>query len=784
MPAVELSSIDPLGEDLHILGYGIDPADPGLAERLEAYRADRRGRDRADGRRAGGARLAARPRPCSATSSPPGRPHLAAAAFHHPGNAARVAAEGLANPSDAARRLSHPRPARPTGPRTIPTVADAIAAIHDAGGVAVWAHPFWDVDAEREVEAALRRFAAGGMDGVEAFYIEHDARADGAAVRPRRGARPAHDGLRGLPRAQSTRTSRASALRALRARTAPRSDRRRVRLSRVATRLTTHGRLRAAPALGDDALVDARPGAIAAVSALFGRDVGAALAAHRGHGARRARRGCAAHRVPRVGAGRVPPRIGARGTGGPGHDPARAGPRRTRDRAPLARSRATSSSASGTARRARRASATRRPSASRATASSGRHRKVHLPPAERFAYAAGDGFAAFDTPVGRDRDAALLRQALPRGVARAGARRRAGHRVHVGLVGGPAQAGIRAARRPPDAPLRRRRLLSGPSRTRSSGSRRTSPDGGARDASSAARRSSIPTAWCSRRRGTARGSRSRTVDPAARDRGDAARHRPPRRPPSGRLRRAAYPSVCARRIASASSSSSSDGLSSKAERASSTCACAARRRCALRPAASSAIASARSAVGDELRRAVGDAREVAEPQARRARAPRRGPPSARGGGRACRARRSRARCAVRSFFGTSSASAAPAASTSPSARSPRARACASTSVHGRGDEVPAAPRRARTPPRRRAAPVPRPARARSRGRASPSASRAQACAWSRRHALAAEALRELVGAGRVEADRLAAAGDRRQHVPGPRRSAAGGARRTRAPPAS
>ena len=31
----------------------------------------------------------------------------------------------------------------------------------------------------------------------------------------------------------------------------------------------------------------------------------------------------------------------------------------------------------------------------------GRHRKVHLPPSERFAYAAGDSFAAFDTPVGR-----------------------------------------------------------------------------------------------------------------------------------------------------------------------------------------------------------------------------------------------------------------------------------------------------------------------------------------------------------------------------------------------
>ncbi len=31
----------------------------------------------------------------------------------------------------------------------------------------------------------------------------------------------------------------------------------------------------------------------------------------------------------------------------------------------------------------------------------GRQRKVHLPPAERFAYSAGDGLAAFDTPAGR-----------------------------------------------------------------------------------------------------------------------------------------------------------------------------------------------------------------------------------------------------------------------------------------------------------------------------------------------------------------------------------------------
>ena len=31
----------------------------------------------------------------------------------------------------------------------------------------------------------------------------------------------------------------------------------------------------------------------------------------------------------------------------------------------------------------------------------GHHRKVHVPPAERLAFNAGDGFAAFDTPIGR-----------------------------------------------------------------------------------------------------------------------------------------------------------------------------------------------------------------------------------------------------------------------------------------------------------------------------------------------------------------------------------------------
>jgi predicted metal-dependent phosphoesterase TrpH len=171
VPAVELSSVDPLGEDLHILGYGIDPAHAGLAERLDVYRADRQARigrmaDALEG--LGWSVDRARFEGLDA----PGRPHLAAAAFHHPANAQRLVEERLRDSS--ALLVAYLIPGAPAyRPRTIPTVADAIAAIHDAGGVAVWAHPFWDVDAGPEVEAALRRFAEGGMDGVEAFYIEH-----------------------------------------------------------------------------------------------------------------------------------------------------------------------------------------------------------------------------------------------------------------------------------------------------------------------------------------------------------------------------------------------------------------------------------------------------------------------------------------------------------------------------------------------------------------------------------------------------------------------------------
>jgi hypothetical protein len=107
-----------------------------------------------------------------AAGKPIGRPHLAAAVLAAPANAERLRDEGLDDVSPVIEALLVPgRPAYRA--RTHPTVADAIAVIHAAGGVAIWAHPFWDLTADRAVVDTIDRFGELGLDGVEAFYVTH-----------------------------------------------------------------------------------------------------------------------------------------------------------------------------------------------------------------------------------------------------------------------------------------------------------------------------------------------------------------------------------------------------------------------------------------------------------------------------------------------------------------------------------------------------------------------------------------------------------------------------------
>jgi 3',5'-nucleoside bisphosphate phosphatase len=172
---VEISVIDPVAADLHMCGYGFDPNDAALLEQLKHSREDRERRAarmiealQENGWSVDHELLNAR----ALAGKTIGRPHLAEAVTADPQNAEHLRREGLSNPTEfLVAYLIEGKPA--FRERQAPSAAAAITLIHDAGGVAVWAHPFWDVDADAEVIATLERFVGLGLDGVEAFYITH-----------------------------------------------------------------------------------------------------------------------------------------------------------------------------------------------------------------------------------------------------------------------------------------------------------------------------------------------------------------------------------------------------------------------------------------------------------------------------------------------------------------------------------------------------------------------------------------------------------------------------------
>lgn len=175
VPATEISTMYESSKDLHVLGYLIDPADPTLEAALERSRTNRE--SRADSMAQALAEVgftldeAALQRRVARGQSV-GRPHLAQAVVTRPENRRRLEADGLTDPTAFLRAyLIEGRPA--FRPRAAPTVPEAIEMIHAAGGLAVWAHPFWDFDGPAEVLDAIDHFRQAGLDGVEAFYITH-----------------------------------------------------------------------------------------------------------------------------------------------------------------------------------------------------------------------------------------------------------------------------------------------------------------------------------------------------------------------------------------------------------------------------------------------------------------------------------------------------------------------------------------------------------------------------------------------------------------------------------
>jgi predicted metal-dependent phosphoesterase TrpH len=159
VPAVEISCVHEYADDLHMLGYWIDiEAIAPACERAQQERVNRAG-EIVERLRALGFVLTLEDAIAeSGDALSVGRPHIARAAGTKPEQMDAFFAEYLVPGAKA------------FVPRRWPAAEEAVALIHNTGGAAVVAHPYWDVKDPAQVE---RLIEALDLEGVEAFYPDH-----------------------------------------------------------------------------------------------------------------------------------------------------------------------------------------------------------------------------------------------------------------------------------------------------------------------------------------------------------------------------------------------------------------------------------------------------------------------------------------------------------------------------------------------------------------------------------------------------------------------------------
>jgi predicted metal-dependent phosphoesterase TrpH len=158
VPAIEMSCVHEYAEDLHVCGYWVDLPTIGPAcERAQKERVNR-AEEIIQRLRNWGFEVKLEDAIKEAGDALSiGRPHIARAA----------GATGDLGPFFEEYLVPG---AKAFVPRRWPTAEQAIALIHEAGGTAVIAHPYWDIDDPDEVEDLIRSLKP---DGVEAFYPPH-----------------------------------------------------------------------------------------------------------------------------------------------------------------------------------------------------------------------------------------------------------------------------------------------------------------------------------------------------------------------------------------------------------------------------------------------------------------------------------------------------------------------------------------------------------------------------------------------------------------------------------
>jgi len=158
VPAIEMSCVHEYAEDLHVCGYWVDVGKIAPAcERAQHERVTRAGEIIEKLREHGlDIHLEDAVREAGDALSI-GRPHIARAA----------GATGDLGPFFEEYLVPG---AKAFVPRRWPTAEQAIELIREAGGIAVIAHPYWDISEPTEVDDLIRSLKA---DGVETYYPTH-----------------------------------------------------------------------------------------------------------------------------------------------------------------------------------------------------------------------------------------------------------------------------------------------------------------------------------------------------------------------------------------------------------------------------------------------------------------------------------------------------------------------------------------------------------------------------------------------------------------------------------
>lgn len=166
VPGVEVAA-SWYGGSLHIVGLHVQPESETLNSLLQTIRQNREIRNRKILDRLGslGIKLTYEEVQEAGGDHVIGRPHFAAALIR----------KGVcSNPSEAFQKYLG-RDAAAYVPRYLPLPEEAIRTVHEAGGLAIWAHPAGGPHASqpariRQVARHLKRL---GLDGVELFYPDH-----------------------------------------------------------------------------------------------------------------------------------------------------------------------------------------------------------------------------------------------------------------------------------------------------------------------------------------------------------------------------------------------------------------------------------------------------------------------------------------------------------------------------------------------------------------------------------------------------------------------------------